>query len=137
MHTYSIIVYITKPHEFNVKKVWNCLTPAYVSLKYCEKSVKTSAVNLGHLTSSNIFFFYKSCYKRYLDQHYVLIFCICIARDNQPTTIGSSPHNDKICNPSLSQLPSSESSSFHSSISCAVFCTIPPPFPKIGISMYF
>ena len=54
----------------------NCVTPAYVPVKYCEKRVKTYAVNLGFLTSSNFFSFYiyKSFYKRNSDQHDGLIF---------------------------------------------------------------
>ena len=53
-----------------------CVTMAYLSLKYCEKSVKTCAGNRGHLTMSHRFFFYESCYWRYKDEHDVFIFCI-------------------------------------------------------------
>ena len=50
---------------------------AYLSLKYCGKSVKTYAGNLGHLTMSHRFFFvFESCYWRYNDEHDVFISCI-------------------------------------------------------------
>ena len=45
-----------------------------------KKSVKTYAVNLVHLTSSNRkIYFLKRCYQHYLDQHDVLFFAFFIS----------------------------------------------------------
>ena len=47
---------------------------------------------------------FEDCYKHYFYQHDdVLIFCICIARENHPTTMGSKPQNDKIFDPFLTE----------------------------------
>ena len=75
------IDYITKFHEFNVINISTrhtkqilCNHMAFLSLKYCEKSVKTYAGNLRHLTMSRCS--WKLLFRRFKDEHDVFIFCI-------------------------------------------------------------
>ena len=97
----------------------------YLSLKYCEKSIKTCAGYLGHLTMSHRFFFMKvviDAIKMSMTSLFFAFFCMSIAPRNHPPTLeiitpqpwGLPPNNEDypptlritpqpwmICDPSL------------------------------------
>ena len=65
---------------------------AYLSLKYCEKNVKTYSGNLGNLTVSHrIFLFLKvviDAIKMEMKFLFFSFFCMSIAPRNHPQTLG-------------------------------------------------